>query len=570
MDPVTDRPRRSLAARLRLVLGLLVLFIAVVAVSGIVLLAVDLGRSSLIAFAGVAAAALGLALAVALVGGRAAYRSVTVPVADLRRAADLFGSEDLTARTTAEGQDEIGRLGADFNRMAERLERSATALTHLSLNDPLTELPNRALFLDRCRHAIDRLRRHGGVAALLIVDLDAFTRVNDSHGYAFGDRLLIQVGERLRTSVRAADSVARLGGDEFALLLEGLADHGDAYLAARRVLRDLAEPFRIDGSEALVAASVGVAFTVDGDEDQPALFRDAQLACQAAKRAGGGRFEAFRPELYEDVAAGWDLETDLAEAVENGEMAVVYQPIVALDTGAVRGLEALVRWIHPRRGVVPPAEFLPLAEANGLIETLGREVLRVACADLARARRAAGYHLTMAVNLTPGQFRSAHLAADVRQALREADLQASALTLEITESALVEDPDFAEAQMRELKALGVRIALDDFGTGDSSLSFIARFPIDVLKIDSTFISGSGDEGLAQARLTETIISLARTLDLTSIAEGVETFEQARQLSAMGCNLVQGYVFARPLRRDAVVALLGDRLSTAFRRRQLAA
>ncbi len=283
-----------------------------------------------------------------------------------------------------------------------------------------------------------------------------------------------------------------------------------------------------------------------------------------------GASRRFARSCTRTSGPGRDLETDLGQAVENGEMVVVYQPIVALDTGAVRGLEALVRWIHPQRGVVPPAEFIPLAESAGIMDALGREVLRVACTDLARARRVAGYHLNVAVNLTPGQFRSAQLVTDVRQALREADLQASALTLEITESALLEDPDFAEAQIRELKALGVRIALDDFGTGDSSLSFIARFPIDVLKIDSTFISGSGDEGLAQARLTETIISLARTLDLTSIAEGVETFEQARQLSAMGCNLVQGYVFARPLRRDAVVALLGDRLSTAFRRRQLAA
>jgi diguanylate cyclase (GGDEF)-like protein len=565
-----DRVRRSLAARLGLVLGVLVLSTAIVGLAGLVLLAVDAGSAGLIAFACVLAVVFALSVVLAVFGGRAVYRSVSGPVADLRRAANLLGSEELTARTTAEGRDELGRLGADFNRMAERLERATTALTHLSLNDPLTELPNRAVFLDRCRHAVERLRRHGGVSALMIVDLDGFTAVNETHGYAFGDRLLIQLGERLRTSLRMADSLARLGGDEFAVLIEGLEDHGDAYLAARRVLRAVSEPFRIDGSEALLSASVGVAFTVDGDEDQQSLVRDAQLACRAAKRAGGGRFEAFRPELYDEVAEAPDLEADLGRAIENGELAVVYQPIVALDTGAVRGLEAFVRWIHPQRGVISPAEFLPLAESTGVIEALGREVLRVACADLAQARRAAGYHLNVAVNLTPGQFRSPQLLSDVRQALREADLQGSALVLEITESALVDDPEFAEAQMRELRTLGVRIALDDFGTGDSSLSFIARFPIDILKIDSSFISGSGDEGLAQARLTETIISLARTLDLTSIAEGVETFTQARELSAMGCNLVQGYVFARPLRRDAVVALLGDRLSTAFRRRQLAA
>jgi diguanylate cyclase (GGDEF)-like protein len=570
VDPVIDRLRRSLAARLGLVLGTLVLLVAILGAAGTALLAIDAGLSGVAVFGALAGAALVLSLLVALVGGRAVYRSILRPVDDLRHAASRLGSEDLTARTTAEGRDELGRLGADFNRMAERLERATTALTHLALHDPLTELPNRAVFLDRCRHAVERLRRHGGVSSLMIVDLDDFTGVNDTHGYAFGDRLLIQVGERLRASLRVADSVARLGGDEFAVLLEDLGDHGDAYLAARRVLRAVSEPFRIDGSEVVLAASVGVAFTVDGDEDQPSLLRDAQLACRAAKRAGGGRFEAFRPELYDEVAESSSLEADLGQAVENGEMAVVYQPIVALDTGAVRGLEALVRWIHPRRGVVSPAEFIPLAESNGVIEALGREVLRVACADLAQARRAAGYHLNVAVNLTPGQFRSPQLLADVRQALREADLQGSALVLEITEAALVADPGFAETQIRELKALGIRIALDDFGTGDSSLSFIARFPIDVLKIDSSFISGSGEEGLAQARLTETIISLARTLDLTSIAEGVETFEQARELSAMGCNLVQGYVFARPLRRDAVVALLGDRLSTAFRRRQLAA
>jgi diguanylate cyclase (GGDEF)-like protein len=570
MDPMIDRVRRSLAARIGLVLGLLVLLIVIVGGTGLVLLAVDAGSAGLIAFGGAVALGFALGVLLALLGGRAVYRSVSRPVADMRRAANRLGSEDLTARTSAEGGDELGRLGGDFNRMAERLERATMALTHLALHDPLTELPNRAVFLDRCRHAVERLRRHGGVSALMIVDVDGFTAVNETHGYAFGDRLLIQLGERLRTSLRMADSVARLGGDEFAVLLEGLGDHGDAYLAARRILRAVSEPFRIDENEVVLGASVGVAFTVDGDEDQQSLLRDAQLACRAAKRAGGGRFEAFRPELYDEVAESANLEVDLGQAIENGELAVVYQPIVALDTGAVRGLEAFVRWIHPQRGVISPAEFLPLAESNGVIEALGREVLRVACADLAQARRAAGYHLNVAVNLTARQFRSPLLQSDVRQALRESDLQGSALVLEITESALVDDPEFAEAQMRELKALGVRIALDDFGTGDSSLSFIARFPIDVLKIDSSFISGSGDEGLAQARLTETIISLARTLDLTSIAEGVETFEQARQLSAMGCNLVQGYVFARPLRRDAVVALLGDRLSTAFRRRQLAA
>jgi diguanylate cyclase (GGDEF)-like protein len=570
MDPMIDRVRRSLAARLGIVLGVLVLVTVLVGASGLVLLAIDAGSGGLIAFSGALAFGILLGVLLALLGGRAVYRSVSQPVADLRRAATLLGSEDLTARTVAEGRDELGRLASDFNRMAERLERAMMSLTQLALNDPLTELPNRVVFLDRCRHAVERLRRHGGVSALMIVDLDGFAAVNETHGYAFGDRVLIELGERLRTSLRMADSVARLGGDEFAVLLEGLGDHGDAYLAARRVLRAVSEPFRIDASEVVLAASVGVAFTVDGDEDQPSLLRDAQLACRAAKRAGGGRFEAFRPELYDQVAEASDLEADLGRAIENGELAVVYQPIVALDTGAVRGLEAFVRWIHPQRGVIAPAEFLPLAESNGVSEALGREVLRVACADLAQARRAAGYHLHVAVNLTTGQFRSPQLLSDVRQALREADLQGTALVLEITESALVDDPEFAEAQMRELKALGVRVALDDFGTGDSSLSFIARFPIDVLKIDSSFISGSGDEGLAQARLTETIISLARTLGLTSIAEGVETFEQARQLSAMGCNLVQGYVFARPLRRDAVVALLGDRLSTAFRRRQLAA
>jgi diguanylate cyclase (GGDEF)-like protein len=514
--------------------------------------------------------ALALSLAIAIVGGRRLHRSVAKPVSELREATDRLGSNDLTARAAIEREDELGRLGADFNRMAERLERANAALSGRSLYDPLTELVNRALFLDRCEHVLERLRRRTALAGVLLLDLDDFTRVNDSLGHSFGDRLLIFVADRLRGSVRSADTVARMGGDQFGVILEDLSDQGDAYIAARRIVDAIAEPYLIDGNEVRLTASVGVSVTNQGAEDHTTLLRNADLARCAAKRAGGGRFESFRPELYESAIDRVSLENDLRNAVANGEIAVVYQPIIAIDTGAVMGVEALVRWAHPHRGVVAPADFIPAAESNGVIEVLGREVLRIACRDLAQMCRVAGYDLYVAVNVSSLQFRSEQFAADVAQALEEAELEGNHLVVELTEGSLVDDPQLAQAQMRELKALGVRIALDDFGTGDSALSFLARFPIDVLKIDRSFVSSPDSEGLAQARVTETMVSLARTLRLTSVAEGVETLDQARELAGMGCDLVQGFFFAKPLRRDAVVALVGDRISVAYRRRQLAA
>ncbi len=447
------------------------------------------------------------------------------------RAAVLVAVQDVTQRTALEQE-----------------------LRHQAFHDSLTNLANRALFLDRADHAIRRLGRGGPGVAVLMFDLDGFKTVNDSLGHGAGDSLLVGVAARLQTALRATDTAARLGGDEFAVLVEDAVDAQEAMGLAERVLDALALPFVVAGKELFVRASVGVAWT-DGDHDADGLLRDADAAMYEAKGHGKGHARLFEPGMYSASLARLELETDLRRAVTGGEFVLHYQPVVALDSTRVVALEALVRWQHPTRGLIEPDSFIPLAEENGLIVDIGRWVLAEACCQARAWQRTTGDEsLSVAVNVSARQLGDPTLVQDVVRSLTVSGLDPACLTLEITESVLIADPEVAVGRLRELKAAGVRLAIDDFGTGYSSLSSLQSLPVDALKIDKTFVDGVGG-GAEAGALVEAIVRLASNLALETVAEGVERHEQLESLHALGCQQIQGFYFSQPLPAGAVEQLL---------------
>jgi diguanylate cyclase (GGDEF)-like protein len=429
-------------------------------------------------------------------------------------------------------------------------------LTHQAFHDDLTGLANRALFTDRVQHALTRRARTDLPLAVLLLDLDDFKDVNDSLGHAAGDELLRAVAERLHGCLRVSDTAARLGGDEFAVLLEDLGGTAEATDLAERVLAVLQAPIVLQGRQVIPCASVGVAL-LDPDRPQDAdeLLRNADVAMYTAQRQGKSRAECFMPGMHAGLVQRLELTADLRRAVEQDEFIVHYQPIVELEDARVVGVEALARWQHPHRGLVSPAEFIPLAEETGLILAIGRAVLEQACAQAGRwQQRPSGRPLTVNVNLSVRQLQDPGIVDQVAGVLAAAGLPPRALTLEITESALAEDQEAAVERLWALKHLGVHLAVDDFGTGYSSLSRLRRFPIDSLKIPKPFIDGivRGPEDSALARA---IIDLAGTLQLPVVAEGIEQREQWSELRRLGCQLGQGFYFATPLNADQTTELL---------------
>ncbi|HYY78601.1 MAG TPA: EAL domain-containing protein [Actinomycetes bacterium] len=448
------------------------------------------------------------------------------------------------------------RVGGLVLNVRDITERTALEeqLTHQAFHDPLTGLANRALFVDRVDHALARASRQGPTAAVLFLDLDDFKTVNDTLGHSAGNHLLVAVADRLLAVLRPADTAARLGGDEFAILLEDINGEEDALAIAERVTEVFHDPYPLEGHDVLVRASIGVAIAEPQHRQADDLLRNADMAMYLAKSNGKGRYERFQPSLHRSLRERFELIGDLRQALERGQLLVHYQPIVELASGRITGLEALVRWRHPTRGMVGPRSFIPLAEETGLIIPLGRWVLGQACEQGHRWQRHTGSDLSVSVNLSARQFQQPGLVDDVARALRRSGLRPSSLILEITESLLMHDTDATIDKLHQLKALGVRLAIDDFGTGYSSLSYLRRFPVDILKVDKSFVDGvtGGSEDSALARA---IIKLGHTLRLQTVAEGVEGREQAGQLLTLQCDLGQGYYFAKPMDAGAVAALL---------------
>jgi diguanylate cyclase len=424
-----------------------------------------------------------------------------------------------------------------------------------ALRDALTRLPNRRLFQDRVGHALARAQRHPGVLAVMFIDLDGFKDVNDSLGHAAGDQLLVDVAERLRASLRPADTAARLGGDEFAVLVEDLGHPDEALAVADRLLAALAVPFAIRGKELVIGASVGIAHNVTG-MDVDSLLRNADVAMYTAKNSGRGRHELYAHEMGDAVIRRIELEHDLHQAAENDELLLHYQPLVSLATGRITGFEALLRWQHPVHGLLSPAAFMELAEESGAIVSMGSWVLRTACAQ-ARAwhDRYPHHPFTLSVNLSPSQLFEPGIVDDVVAALRDTGFPPSNLVLELTEGIMLKEGPETIDRLETLKSLGVQLAIDDFGTGYSSLSYLRRLPVDILKIDKLFVDGIANRDTDSA-FASAIIKMADTLHLETVAEGVEDDEQVQKLRELGCLSAQGFHFAKPLNVDGIDALLG--------------
>jgi diguanylate cyclase (GGDEF)-like protein len=405
------------------------------------------------------------------------------------------------------------------------------------------------------------------------MDLDDFKTINDSLGHAAGDRLLSEVGDRIKATLRAADTAARLGGDEFAILLEDGGDGVEAAEVASRILTALQAPWHLEGKEVFLHASIGIASTDQASVDRAAaaeeLLRNADVAMYMAKEAGKARYQIFEPAMHDTALKRLELKADLQRAVDNEEFVLHYQPVIELETGRIEGLEALLRWEHPVRGMVPPLDFIPLAEETGLIVPIGTWVLHEACtrARELQERFPADPPLHMAVNLSARQLQRPEVVSDVGLALMESGLSPSSLTLEITESVMMQDVELSTRRLGELKELGVRLAVDDFGTGYSSLNYIRRFPVDVLKVDKSFVDGVNEGGEVSA-LTAAIIELAGILKLRPIAEGIERADQLEKLRALNCDSGQGFYFAKPLPLQAVDDLLTARRSLAEREPEL--
>jgi diguanylate cyclase (GGDEF)-like protein/PAS domain S-box-containing protein len=451
--------------------------------------------------------------------------------------------QSMAARTFAPG--DVDFLQALANVLADALERQAIedAIRDRAVHDPLTGLPNRVLFVDRLEHALSRLGRRGSLCAILFLDLDQFKLVNDSLGHHVGDELLAAAAPRLKQALRSSDTVARFGGDEFGVLLEDIDSEQDAIDTAERIAAIFTRPFVLAGSEHFVTTSTGIALA-RGGERADELIRDADAAMYRAKDRGRARYEVFDEGMRGRAIERLRVENDLRRALDRGELRLEYQPVVSLKNFAIVGVEALLRWRHPERGEIPPGEFIPIAEENGLIEPIGRWVLEQACrqgAEWYRARPDTA-PITISVNLSAVQVVRRSLPDVVAEALRSSGLDPACLSLEITETVMVRDAEGLGEVLQSLKALGVRLVLDDFGTGYSSLSYLTRLPLDVLKVDRSFVDGLGSEPRDTA-ITETIIAMSRALSLDVVAEGVETSEHVRELSRLGCGLAQGFHFS---------------------------
>ncbi len=471
----------------------------------------------------------------------------------IRHADGGYRSVVSRAETERDREGKALRMAGIIDDVTERKALEGQLAT-LAFHDPLTSLPNRTLFMDRLKHALDRSRRQKENPVVMFVDLDDFKDVNDSLGHESGDRALVAVAERLRTCLRPGDTVARLGGDEFTVLLEK-AGEAEARRVAERILDKLGTPITIDGRQFLLTPSIGVAF---GDPaTRPAdILRSADAAMYEAKRAGKARYEMFRTSMDAGVPERSDLENDLRRAIEREQFVVHYQPNVLLNSLGVFALEALVRWDHPRRGLIPPDEFLPAAEQTDLILPIDGWVLKEACNQVRawQEQHPSRPPLKVGVNLSPKHFRQRHLGETVARVLFETGIDPGCLVLEVAEDVLIEDSHAADTTLRLLRELRVNVAVDDFGATHPSLTRLKHWPVDTLKVDRSFVTGLGDNPDADGFVSDTI-NAASDLGLTVVAEGVETSRQLARLRTLGCTRAQGYYLSKPLPSEAAASLL---------------
>ena len=459
-----------------------------------------------------------------------------------------------TARREPDERDrELVERFTHLTGIAIERKRTEMRLSYLAHYDGVTGVANRALFVDHLRLAMVDAERHGRMVGVLFLDLDRFKTINDTLGHEVGDMLLKVVATRLQNTLRAGDTVARLAGDEFTIALAGLRDADEAGRVTRRIQETFSKPIDLQGNRLVVSASIGVALYPSDDLSIDGLLKHADAAMYRAKDNGGNNFQFYSADMETRARERLALELNLRKAIENDELVLHYQPQVDVKTGRIVGVEALVRWQQPGRGLVPPSEFIPIAEESGLIVQIGDWVLRTACRQQC-AWRAAGYAVRMAVNLSARQFERDDLASSIRNLLRETGMEAAALELELTESMLVKNPEKAIATLDDLDRMGISLGIDDFGTGYSSLGYLKRFPLDTLKIDRSFVNdlphNADDRVIAEA-----IIGLARSLGMEVVAEGVETSEQLEFLAHHGCNMIQGYLYSRPLPADDIARLL---------------
>ncbi len=448
-------------------------------------------------------------------------------------------------------------LGTGRRRALSLVREKTRELSHQALHDTLTGLPNRALVLDRAEQLLARVARQPGiVAGALYIDIDGFKHVNDNLGHAAGDQLLRIVGNRLQGAVREQDTVGRLGGDEFVMLVEATSEEGSFDSLADRLTEVLREPVELDDGRKILSVTASIGVAVGRHSTPDALLRDADLALYAAKAAGKDRYALFEASMHEGVEGRMELAGELGGALQREEFFLLYQPIFDLPSREVIGVEALIRWQHPERGIVPPDSFVPLAEESGLIVPIGRWVLDEACHQ-ASAWAAEGLGIGVSVNVSAYQLGRKEFAEDVRRALRESRIEPSSLTLEITETTLMGNVPDAVEQLREIKALGVRVAIDDFGTGYASLSNLQRMPVDILKIDKSFVAALNDGGQSR-ELLAAILGVGQALSLAVVAEGIEHQSQMAMLEEMGCEMAQGFLIAKPSPAGLIEGLLGPR------------
>lgn len=464
---------------------------------------------------------------------------------------DLWLELQVSVCRLVSGAHELLVVGRDISAQQATEER----LRYMATHDALTGLPNRSLLADRLRMAIANSRRTGGGFSVLALDLDGFKKVNDALGHPIGDALLRVAAMRLADSMRDVDTLARVGGDEFIMVLPGAVSPESIQLVARRMISCIQLPFEIEGHSLYVSGSIGVAIYPDHADSEVKLLAYADTAMYRAKETGKSRCVIFDPVKFNHIEHDVSLEAAMFEAVRNGEFLLYYQPIVDARDASIVGFEALMRWMHPELGMISPAQFIPMAEENGLINLLGSWVLKAACMQVRKFEQVLGRELYISVNVSPRQFRNDQFLDAMDSALKLSGLPSKQLLLEITEGILMSDPEHAEALLTSISGRGVRIAIDDFGTGYSSLAYLKRFPISSLKIDRAFIKDL-PASVKDTAICKVILSLAKHLGLSTIAEGVEEVEQLQFLAEQGCTYTQGYLTGRPIPPDAVLELLG--------------